>query len=241
LWIEESGVEDVGCEEMNDESIPNIGNVWLLPGGGCRDCCEDIQEPELLSVLDTKGDGDGKAPGDIEEVPVGVCNTESPSDSGFSELLDFRVDFPASMPFFCLNFSSQLVLFVFKWLSLLLTAVAKNSAFSLIASSVKEAPSFCDFLTQFARALSMSGNLPLVCFTGERLRSSGKRYCSLFLRTLDTVLKITLLASGNEIGNEIYLRSTPNIAEIQLVKCFPTVEDVIIPPISVCFTEGFSS
>ena len=175
MWVEESGVEDVGCAEMNDGSIPKVGNVGLLPGGGCRDCCEDIQRPEFLSVLDTKGGEEGKASGDNEEVPVGVCNAESPSDSGFSELLDFRVDFPAPMPFFCLNFSSQLVLFVFKWLSLLSTAVANNSAFSLIASSVKEAPSFCDFLTQFARALSMSGDLPLVRFTGERLRSSGRR------------------------------------------------------------------
>jgi hypothetical protein len=38
---------------MKEGSIPSIGNVWLrgrwklLPGGGSRDCCEGIQEPEL--------------------------------------------------------------------------------------------------------------------------------------------------------------------------------------------------
>jgi hypothetical protein len=63
------------------------------------------------------------------------------------------------MPFFCLNFSSQLVLFISS--PLLPTAVAKDWAFFLIAASVKEIPSFCEFLTQFERAFSMSGNLPL--------------------------------------------------------------------------------
>lgn len=43
------------CDEMNDGSIPSMGNVWLLgrwklfPGGGSRDCCEGIQELELVS------------------------------------------------------------------------------------------------------------------------------------------------------------------------------------------------
>jgi hypothetical protein len=83
------------------------------------------------------------------------------------------INFPAPIPFFCLNFSSQLVLFVFRWLSLLPTVVAKNRAFSLIAASVNGTPSFCDLLTQFARALSMSGNLPFVLLTGDKLRSSG--------------------------------------------------------------------
>jgi hypothetical protein len=83
------------------------------------------------------------------------------------------------MPFFCLNFSSQLVLFVLIWLSLFPTVVAKNLAFSLIAASVRGIPCFCEFRTQFESALSMSGNFPFARLTGDRARSSGKRYFSL--------------------------------------------------------------
>jgi hypothetical protein len=49
-----------------------------------------------------------------------------------------RVNLALPIPFFCLNFSSQPVLFVFRRLSWLLPkVVAKILAFSLIAASVK--------------------------------------------------------------------------------------------------------
>jgi hypothetical protein len=76
-------------------------------------------------------------------MPLGVCEADAPAESGLSEPLSeilvseaLRVNLAPPIPFFCLNFSSQLVLFVFRWLSLLPTVVAKNLAFSLIAASV---------------------------------------------------------------------------------------------------------
>jgi hypothetical protein len=154
----------------------------------------DLRSSSLL-VADN-GEGEGKPLGEVGEIPLGVCDADPPAESGLSEPLSemlvseaLRVSLAPPMPFFCLNFSSQLVLFVFRWLSLLPTVVAKNLAFSLIAASVKGWPCFCMFLTQFERALSISGNFPLARFTGERLRSSGKRYFSLWRRTLETVLE----------------------------------------------------
>lgn len=96
---------------------------------------------------------------------------------------------PVPMPFFCLNFSSQVELLVFRWLSLLPTVVAKNRAFSLMAASVKGRPFFWLFLTQFESALSMSGNLPFARFTGDKFRSSGNKYFSLWRKTFETVLE----------------------------------------------------
>jgi hypothetical protein len=120
-------------------------------------------------------------------MPLGVCEAEGPAESGFREPLSdmfvsdaLRESLLPPMPFFCLNFSSQLALFVFKWLSLGPTESSKKRAFSLIAASVRGTPFFWLFLTQFDRALSISGNLfPLARFTGLKFRSSGKRYFSL--------------------------------------------------------------
>ncbi len=74
----------------------------------------------LLLVADN-GDGEGKSPGEVGEIPLGVCDAEPPAESGFNEPLSEilvsearRVSLAPPRPFFCLNFSNQLVLFVFK-------------------------------------------------------------------------------------------------------------------------------
>jgi hypothetical protein len=87
-----------------------------------------------------------------------------------------------------LNFSSQLELAIFTWLSELPTVVAKKRAFSLIMASVTGVPDFWVFLAQFERARSMSGNRPFDRLMGDLLPSSGKRYFSFCLSTLETVL-----------------------------------------------------
>jgi hypothetical protein len=93
-----------------------------------------------LLFLCTTGDGDTPL-GDVGEMPPGVCTLEGefdvPSDSSAIEPF---LDFEPSRLFFCLNFSSQLVLFAFRWLSELPTVVAKNLAFSRITASVKGKP-----------------------------------------------------------------------------------------------------
>lgn len=95
------------------------------------------------------GDGDGKALGDVGEIPFGVCEVEGPAESGFNDPLSEmlvsdarRVSLPAPMPFFCLNFSSQLELLVFKWPSLPPTVVAQVRARFKIAASVTGKPCF---------------------------------------------------------------------------------------------------
>jgi hypothetical protein len=66
------------CEEINDGSIPNIGKVWLrgrwklLPGGGSRECCEGIHEPELLSGENAKGVVGLAGPAENEDGAVSV-------------------------------------------------------------------------------------------------------------------------------------------------------------------------
>jgi hypothetical protein len=118
--------------------------------------------------------GDGETPlGDVGDMPPGVCTLdggfEFPSDSSAIELF---LDFAPKRLFFCLNFSSQLVLFAFKVLSELPTVLAKKRAFSRMAASDKVRPFFWWFLAQFARALSISGNLPFDFLIGDRLPSS---------------------------------------------------------------------
>jgi hypothetical protein len=127
-------------------------------------------------------------------MPLGVPDAECPAESGPKELLlescvsEARlVSLPPPIPFFCLNFSSQLVLLALLW-SPFPTVAAKNLAFSLIAASVRGIPCFWEFRTQFASARSISGNFPLARFTGDKLRSSGKRYFSFCRKTFDTVL-----------------------------------------------------
>lgn len=124
--------------------------------------------------------GDGETPlGVVGEIPPGVCTFDGgfdvPSDSSAIEpFLDFAPD----KLFFCLNFSSQLVLFTLRWLSLLPTVLAKNCALSRRALSLIVKPFFWWFLAQFESARSMSGNLPLDFLIGDRLPSSWYRYFS---------------------------------------------------------------
>jgi hypothetical protein len=79
----------------------------------------DLRSSSLL-VADN-GEGEGKPLGEVGEIPLGVCDADPPAESGLSEPLSemlvseaLRVNLAPPMPFFCLNFSSQLVLFVFK-------------------------------------------------------------------------------------------------------------------------------
>jgi hypothetical protein len=120
-----------------------------------------------------------------------------------------RSNFPPPIPFFCLNFSSQLVLFALTWLSLLPTVAAKNLAFSLIAASVSGMPCFCEFRTQLANARSMSGNLPFALFTGDKLRSSGNRYFSFCRKTFETVLRETVRESYLQLLSILWLTFSP--------------------------------
>ncbi len=85
--------------------------------------------------------GDVKPLGEIGENPLGVCEPESalkpPSESLASD--PFLALAPGRL-FFCLNFSSQLVLLTFTWLSEFPTVVAKNRAFSLMMLSFMGKP-----------------------------------------------------------------------------------------------------
>jgi len=104
-----------------------------------------------------------------------------------------RMSLPPASPFFCLNFSSQLVLRDFRWFSVLPpTPCEKCLAFSMISPSDRSCPDCCAFFAQLDRARSMSGNLLLDRLTGDPLLSSGKRYFSFWRRTLDTVLDCAL-------------------------------------------------
>jgi hypothetical protein len=131
-------------------------------------------------------EGDARPLGDVGEIPFSVCEADAPAESGFREFLSgilvseaLLVNLLAPRPFFCLNFSSQLALVSFKRPSLWFTPVANLWACSVIAASVRARPFLWLFLTQTERAFSISGNLPLVRFTGDKLRSSGNRYFSL--------------------------------------------------------------
>jgi hypothetical protein len=143
-------------------------------------------------------DGDARLLGEVGDIPLGVWDVEGPSElreflSGILVSEALLVNLPVPMPFFCLNFSSQFALASFRRVSLrvsllLFTLVANRWACSVIAASLVASPFLCWFLTQTERVFSTSGNLPLVLFTGDRLRSSGKRYFSFTRRTFDTVL-----------------------------------------------------
>jgi len=110
--------------------------------------------------------------GEVGEM-LGVCvpdpGSEGPSESSTTEF--FR-DLEPMRLFFCLNFSSQLLLFALRWLSGLPTLIEKKRSFSLISESDIGRPCFWWFFAQFESALSMSGNFPLAFRTGERLPSS---------------------------------------------------------------------
>jgi len=81
----------------------------------------DLISSSLL--LPDNGEGEARpAPvGEAGEIPFGVCEAEGPLESGLRESLSeilvseaLRVNRVPPIPFFCLNFSSQLVLFVFR-------------------------------------------------------------------------------------------------------------------------------
>src|SRR5437899_2095111 len=116
-------------------------------------------------LVEDIGDGDATPVGDVGEmvVPFGVCAADvsplMPPSESFTSVCFLDPLAPAKL-FFCLNFSSQLVLFAFRWLSEFPTVVAKNRAFSFIILSVTCIPCFCEFFAQTDNARSMSGNLP---------------------------------------------------------------------------------
>lgn len=128
----------------------------------------------MLSSVLAPDRGDALSPGERGECPLGVCEADGPVESWLSVPLsetfvsEARLDNLAPpMLFFCLNFSSQLELLAFEWLSLLPTVAAQTRAFSLMAASVSGRPCFCEFRTQLDRARSISGNLPFDLLTGD--------------------------------------------------------------------------
>jgi hypothetical protein len=155
-------------------------------------------------------------PGEVGERAPGVCaldgGFEAPSDSS---AMDPFLDFAPMRWFFCLNFSSQLVLLALRWLSEFPTVCAKKRALSRMMASVKGSPCLWWFLAQFESARSMSGNLPLDLLIGDRLPSSWYKYFSFWRKTLETVL--VLLARNMNGLAQMYLLSTPNIASLESV------------------------
>lgn len=94
----------------------------------------------LLGFAETVS-GEGDTPlGEVGEMPPGVCTLEGGFEPSDSSAIDPFLDLEPNKLFFCLNFSSQLVLLAFKWLSLLPTVVAKNLAFSRMTVSVRGRP-----------------------------------------------------------------------------------------------------
>jgi hypothetical protein len=84
------------------------------------------------SLFATDGvDGDVKPLGDVGESPFGVCESEGPAESAFKEFLTrilvseaLLVSLHVPMPFFSLNFLSQIALVSFRSPSLWFTPVA---------------------------------------------------------------------------------------------------------------------
>lgn len=94
-------------------------------------------------------------PGDVGEIAPGVCafdgGLDAPSDSS---AIDPFLDLAPMRWFFCLNFSNQLVLFAFRWLSEFPTVDAKKRAFSRMIVSLSGRPWRWWFRAQFASARS---------------------------------------------------------------------------------------
>jgi hypothetical protein len=81
--------------------------------------------------------------GEVGEVLLGVWVPDPGFDAAsVSSTMELLRDFAPIRLFFCLNFSSQLLLFAFGKLSELPTVVAKNLNFSLIKASVNGRPCF---------------------------------------------------------------------------------------------------
>jgi hypothetical protein len=112
------------------------------------------------------------------------------SDSVTVDMEFFLDDLALKRLFLSLNFSNQLVLLAFRWLSEVPTELAKKRAFSRIMESETAMPCFSWLRAQFDKALSISGNLPLDLLMGDRLPSSEYKYFSLLRRTFETVLQL---------------------------------------------------
>jgi len=101
----------------------------------------DLMPSSLCVALDTTGDADARPLGVVGDISLGVFELDggldTPSDSSIMEPF---LDLAPMRLFFCLNFSSQLLLFNFRWLSELPTVVAKNLAFSRIMASESGRP-----------------------------------------------------------------------------------------------------
>ena len=140
----------------------------------------------LVVIVAVEGD---TPPGEEGEIAPGVCTLDGgfdvPSDSS---AIDPFLDLAPFKWFFCLNFSSQLVLFTFTELSVLPTVCAKKRALSRIIASDNGIPLRWWFLAQLESARSISGNLPFDLFMGDRLPSSWYKYFSFWRNTFETVL-----------------------------------------------------
>jgi hypothetical protein len=91
------------------------------------------------------GDGDGWADGDAGEMALEGCDVDSDGEPWMLSAIlvsdALRINFPWPSPFFCLNFSSQLELLVFKCASAVsFMVVANKRAFSLMSASVNAMP-----------------------------------------------------------------------------------------------------
>ncbi len=164
-------------------SLKTLGSDGLLAEWKGRWPCvkstkaSSISEFVLSSGLITGSAGDAMPLGEVGEMPVGLWMPDAGFDVSESPPIELFRDLPP-MLFFCLNFSSQLALLAFWWLSGPPTVVAKKRAFSLIAASEIVRFCFCWLRIQFSSARSMSGNLPFCLRAGDRLPSSWYRYFS---------------------------------------------------------------
>jgi hypothetical protein len=128
--------------------------------------------------------------GDVFGVPAPEAGPPSVLSSAYEFLRERFGDDDVERPLRALNFSSQLALLALVCTSAPPTVVAKSRSCSLISASVTGWFLLWRPLTQLDSALSMSGSCFLTrggCF--ESSSESWRRYFSLFLRTLETVLQ----------------------------------------------------
>lgn len=102
--------------------------------------------PSSLRFAD-KGEGDRCPDGELGEMALDGCDTLRDGEprmlSGIFVSEALLINLPWPIPFFCLNFSSQLVLLVLSRPSSGLPIVAENKrAFSLMSASVTVTPDF---------------------------------------------------------------------------------------------------
>lgn len=147
---DESEVGLVGPAE-NDEGAVSVNtlesDVLLCEWNGRRvwvnSCGSGLSvfRFSLLGFAETLRDEGDTPLGDAGEIPPGVWTLDGgfdvPSDSSAMELF---LDLAPMRLFFCLNFSSQLVLLALRWVSELPTVLAKKRAFSRMIPSVSGRP-----------------------------------------------------------------------------------------------------